>query len=85
LNGRDVGFSSALLELAPGDQRPTYSALNTWLTLPAAFLPLAAGALLQRWSYPAIFLLTTVFVSTGVVLAWAVSRKSKEQMLKGGE
>jgi len=44
-NGRGVGFSSVLLELAPPDERPTYSALNTWLMLPAAFLPLAAGAL----------------------------------------
>ncbi len=85
LNGRDVGFSSALLELAPGAQRPTYSALNTWLMLPAAFLPLAAGALLQQWSYPAIFLLTMAFVSAGAALAWTVSLQGKKQMLEGGE
>jgi MFS family permease len=79
VNGRDVGFSSALLELAPGDQRPTYSALNAGLMLPAAFLPLAAGALLQRWSYPAIFVLTMVFVGAGAVLAWVVSCKGTDR------
>ena len=73
VNGRDVGFSSALLELAPGDQRPTYSALNAGLMLPAAFLPLAAGALLQRWSYPAIFAGSAVFVGAGAALAWGVA------------
>ena len=79
VNGRDVGFSSALLELAPGDQRPTYSALNAGLMLPAAFLPLAAGALLQRWSYPVIFGLTAVFVGAGAVLAWVVSCKGTDR------
>jgi len=73
-NGRGVGFSSVLLELAPPDERPTYSALNTWLMLPAAFLPLAAGALLQHWSYPVIFGLTSAFVGAGAVLAWGINR-----------
>jgi len=73
-NGRSVGFSSVLLELAPPDERPTYSALNTWLMLPAAFLPLAAGALLQHWAYPVIFALTSAFVGVGAVLAWSISR-----------
>ncbi len=31
-NGRQVGFSSALLELAPATERPTYSALNVGST-----------------------------------------------------
>jgi len=78
-NGRSVGFSSVLLELAPPDERPTYSALNTWLMLPAAFLPLAAGALLQHWAYPVIFALTSAFVGVGAVLAWSISRGRQQE------
>ena len=75
-NGRSVGFSSVLLELAPRDERPTYSALSTWLMLPAAFLPLAAGALLRQWSYPTIFVLTAVFVGVGAAWAWGMAYKA---------
>jgi len=67
-NGRGVGFSSALLELAPAAERPTYSALNAVLILPAAFLSLAAGVLLQHWSYPTLFLIAAAFIGMGALL-----------------
>jgi MFS family permease len=67
-NGREVGFSSALLELAPAAERPTYSALNTVLILPVAFLPLIAGVLLQHWSYPTLFLISAMFIAMGALL-----------------
>jgi MFS family permease len=67
--GRGVGFSSALLELAPAAERPTYSALNAVLILPVAFLPLVAGVLLQHWSYPALFLIAALFIGVGALLA----------------
>jgi MFS family permease len=67
-NGRSVGFSSALLELAPAAERPTYSALNAVLILPAAFLSLVAGVLLQHWSYPTLFLIAAAFISMGALL-----------------
>jgi len=67
-NGRNVGFNSALLALAPEAERPTYAALDAVLVLPAAFLPLAAGVLLERWSYPALFLLVAAFVGAGALL-----------------
>ncbi len=70
MNGRNVGFSSALLELAPENERPTYSAVNGTLTLPLALLSLFAGLLLQHWSYPALFLLTAAFVGAGAVVVW---------------
>lgn len=78
-NGRGVGFSSVLLELAPHDERPTYSALSTWLMLPAAFLPLAVGALLRQWSYPTIFALTAAFVGLGAAWAWSMAHKTAFQ------
>jgi hypothetical protein len=66
-NGRRVGFQSALLELAPATERPTFAALNAVLILPVAVLPLLAGLFLQDWSYLALFALTAGAVSLGVV------------------
>ncbi len=74
-NGRSVGFSSALLEIAPAERRPTYTALNTLMTLPVAFLPLLAGQLLESWSYTAVFLLTALFVGAGAFLAWRAAMR----------
>ena len=65
VNGRVVGFQSALLELAPPEQRPTYAGVNGLLLLPLAFLPLIAGALLRLVPYWALFTLVTVFVALG--------------------
>jgi MFS family permease len=69
-NGRRVGFQSALLELAPAEERPTYAGINAVLILPLAFTSLVAGLLLQRWSYTSLFLLATVFIGMGAILAW---------------
>jgi hypothetical protein len=66
-NGRRVGFQSALLELAPATERPTFAALNAVLILPVAVLPLLAGLLLQDMSYTALFGLTAGFVALGAV------------------
>ena len=67
-NGRQVGFQSALLELAPVTERATYAGLNAVLILPVAFLPLAAGYFLQRWSYSALFLFVAFFIGIGAIL-----------------
>ncbi|MEA3351576.1 MAG: MFS transporter [Chloroflexota bacterium] len=69
-NGRSVGFQSALLELAPQDERPTYAALNTILILPVAFLSLAAGVFLQHWSYTALFAFAAIFIGLGAIITW---------------
>jgi len=69
-NGRKVGYQSALLELAPASERPTYAGINAVLILPLAFLSLGAGIFLQQWSYTALFIFATVFIGAGAVLAW---------------
>ena len=66
-NGRRVGFQSALLELAPATERPTFAALNAVLIVPLAVLPLLAGLFLQEQSYPALFALTAGFVGLGAL------------------
>ena len=76
INGRSVGFSSALLELAPADERPTYSALDNMLILPIAFVPLLAGILLQYWTYPALFLLASGFIGAGALLTRKLPSRS---------
>lgn len=71
--GRKVGFQSALLELAPAAERPTYAGLNAVLILPIAFLTLIAGLFLQHGSYTTFFILTSVFIAAGTIIArrWA--------------
>ena len=66
-NGRRVGFQTALLELAPDAQRGTYAGINALLSLPIAFLPLIAGALLKVISYPTLFIITVIFTGLGAV------------------
>ena len=66
-DGRQVGFQSALLELAPATERPTFAALNAVLVLPVALLPLLAGVLLQVVPYVALFIPTAVVVALGAV------------------
>jgi len=68
INGRSVGFPTALLEVAPAAERPTYTALDEALSLPIAFLPFAAGVLLQYWSYPPLFFGVTIFIGAVALL-----------------
>jgi len=68
-NGRKVGFQSALLELAPAAERPTYAGLNAVLILPLAFLPLLAGLFLQQWSYIMLFVIAAIFIGVGAIMA----------------
>jgi len=77
-NGRRVGFQSALLEIAPAAERPTFSAMNAVLVLPVAFLPLLAGVLLKNWSYPVLFGFVAVFIALGAV--WTRKLPAKEEI-----
>ncbi|MBN2471060.1 MAG: MFS transporter [Anaerolineae bacterium] len=81
-NGRKVGFSAALLELAPAAERPTYTALNAVLTLPVALLPLLAGLLLQHWEYSALFWLVSGFVALGAL--WTLRLPARNQQDASG-
>lgn len=78
-NGRSVGFGTALLTLAPAEERPTYAGLNEVLALPIAFLPLLAGWLLHFVSYQTLFIIVAVFVSMGVF--WTFRLKGELECL----
>ncbi len=73
-SGRNVGFQSALLELAPAAKRATYAGINAILILPLAFLSLGAGLFLQGFSYTTFFIIAAVFIGAGAIMArrWAV-------------
>jgi len=66
-NGRVVGFNSALLEISPAAERPTYASINAVLLLPIAFLPLLAGLLLGWCSYQTLFLSASFFIAIGAI------------------
>ncbi len=65
-----MGFQTALLEIAPAAQRPTFSATNRTLVLPVAILPLLAGYWLKHFSYDSLFLISALLVALGAALAW---------------
>ena len=83
--GRNVGFSSALLELAPSAERPTYAGLNAMLMLPISFLPLLAGLFVEHWSYTALYVFAAIFIATGAWIAWQWSHRYFQEMADGGE
>ncbi len=66
-SGRSVGFSSALLELAPPEERPTFTSVNELLSLPVAFLPLIAGIALHWIPYRTLFAIAAVFIALGAL------------------
>jgi len=66
-NGRVVGFNSALLEISPEAERPTYASINAVLLLPIAFLPLLAGLLLGWCSFQTLFLSASFFIAIGAI------------------
>lgn len=70
--GRGVGFSSALLEIAPAERRPTYAATYALLGLPVAAMPLIGGVVVELLSFDALFGLTALFLAcaVGVVRRW---------------
>ncbi len=68
INGRSVGFQSALLDIAPPAERATYAALDGVMVLPISFLPFFAGLFLQHFSYTALFVIVSLFVGTGAFI-----------------
>ncbi len=67
LSGQNVGFNSALLEISPPEERPTYAGISAIMSLPLAFLPLLTGWLLKSNRYSLVFLGTTVFILIGTL------------------
>lgn len=85
MSGRLVGFPSTLLALAPPEERGSYAGLNELLILPVAFLPMAAGFLLQTFTYQDLFLISAAFIGAGaLVLLWWVRVEKQQESRSGG-
>ena len=66
--GRKVGFSAALLEIAPPERRATWGATYALLGLPVAAMPLMGGLLVAWTSYEVLFALTAVLLAGALVV-----------------
>jgi hypothetical protein len=80
-SGRAIGFMALLLNLAPDDERASYVGfVNTALGL-VSFLPIVAGAIIDRVGFEPIFfaVIGLLFLGYLVTLGWKQDRK--EQLL----
>ncbi len=69
--GKIVGYSSAVLELAPVNRRSSYAGAYALLSLPVAFMPLLGGAIASASSFRTLFVITTVALTAAVfVVRW---------------
>jgi MFS family permease len=66
--GRKVGFSAALLEVAPAERRATWGATYALLGLPVAAMPLLGGLVVAWTSYEVLFALTTFLLVIALVV-----------------
>jgi len=66
--GRAVGFSSALLEIAPAKRRATYAATYALLGLPVAVMPLIGGVVVEFLSFDVLFGVTALLLAGAVAV-----------------
>ena len=68
--GKIVGYSSAVLELAPADRRSSYAGTFALLSLPTAFMPLIGGAIASATSFQTLFVVTACALVIAVAVVW---------------
>lgn len=68
--GRSVGFTSALLEVAPADRRAIYTATYALTYMPLAVMPLLGGAIAEASSFRILFTLTALAMLASVAVVW---------------
>lgn len=70
-----LGYTNAMLELAPETQRPVYMALGHTLIGLSALFPLVGGLILRWTSFPVLFGLACVAPLAGFALSLRVPRQ----------
>ena len=68
-SGTFTGRMAFILDIAPPDRRPTYTAFMNTFGLPQAVLPIVAGSLAAWLSYPTMFAIALIFTPPGLLLA----------------
>jgi MFS family permease len=70
IDGFSIAGMNLVIEIAPEEKRPTYTALQTTLTSIGLFFPILGGVLLKYVSsYNFIYLLTITLLCTGYILS----------------
>jgi len=76
LDGFSISGMNLVIEIAPEDKRPAYTAIQTNLTSFGLFFPILGGFLLKSiQSFEVIYIITIILLSFGFI----VSRKMKAQ------
>jgi len=70
IDGFSIAGMNLVIEIAPEDKRPTYTALQTTLTSFGLFFPILGGILLKFVSsYNFIYILTIILLTIGYILS----------------
>jgi MFS family permease len=72
-SGTFTGRMAFVLDIAPPDRRPTYTAFLNTFGVPQAALPILAGVLAAWLSYPSMFLIGFAFAPIALVQAARVA------------
>jgi MFS family permease len=82
--GRSIGFTSALLEIAPADRRAIYTATYALTYVPLAVMPLLGGAIAEVFSFKILFILTALAMLTSVAVVWKWNQAAKGYATRDG-
>ena len=70
LDGISISSMNLVIEIAPEEQRPIYTAVQTNITSIGLFFPILGGVLLKYLeSYTLIYIISIVFLSLGLLLS----------------
>ncbi|HIO95758.1 MAG TPA: MFS transporter, partial [Campylobacterales bacterium] len=77
LDGFNISGMNLVIEIAPEDKRPIYTALQTNITSIGLFFPILGGLILT-WvgSYTLIYLLTIGLLLVGFLLSFKLKEKA---------
>jgi len=68
-DGFSISGMNLVIEIAPEEKRPTYTALQTSITSVGLFFPILGGAILKYvQNYSVIYIITIILLSTGLFL-----------------
>ncbi|MEA1927854.1 MAG: MFS transporter [Candidatus Auribacterota bacterium] len=68
INGRSIGSTNFLLDIAPARDRPTYISIKGTLALPIVLYPLIGGVIIQYFPYMTLFIISGL-LSGGAFIA----------------
>ncbi len=81
--GRSIGFTSALLEIAPPDRRAIYTATYALTYVPLAIMPLLGGIIAETFSFRTLFVLATLAMFTSLPVAWKWNKRARGSATRG--